>query len=154
MKKLSLSLWFNNNLEEAIEYYKNVFGDELEIVDEQKYTEVGKEHHGHEPGELLLIIFRLKNLEIELINGDDQFKFNQSASISVHCDDQEEIDKYWDGLTEGVSEREIMCGWLTDRYGVTWQIFPYNLNEIFATYPNAMKNMFEMKKFIIEDLKK
>lgn len=158
MKKneMAICLWFDDQAEEAVKFYTSVFKDS-EIGPTEKATKEGFEFHRKPEGSALAIEFRLNDMKFLALNGGPLFKFNESVSVMVFCDTQEEIDNYWSRLTEG--GEESMCGWLKDKYGVSWQIVPSVLNDYIAEgdlkklgrFNNAM---FKMRKLIIADLKR
>lgn len=111
-------LWFDNNAEEAINKYISLF-DNSKIISVTRY---GKEGPGPE-GSVMTVSFELNGLRFGAINGGPHFKFTEAISLVVHCKDQAEIDKYWNALLEG-GGKEQMCGWLKDKYGLSWQIVP------------------------------
>ena len=157
MKKndMAICLWFDNQAEEAAKFYTSVFKDS-EIGPIERATSEGSEFHRKEEGEVLAIEFRVNDMKFLGLNGGPLFKFNESVSVMVFCDTQEEIDFYWSRLTEG--GEESMCGWLKDKYGVSWQIVPSILNDYIAEgnleklgrFNNAL---YKMRKLIIKDLK-
>jgi predicted 3-demethylubiquinone-9 3-methyltransferase (glyoxalase superfamily) len=117
----------------------------------------GFEHHGKPEGSVLTVEFRLNDMHFVAVNGGPQFKFNEAASVVVHCQSQEEIDHYWSQLTDG--GEESMCGWLKDKYGLSWQITP-NLLPSLISHPDqaarkrVLAEMFTMKKLDIARLEK
>lgn len=146
-QKITPSLWFNQNAEEAIGFYISIFkNSSIKAV-----TRYGENEHGT-PGSVLGITFELEGQQFFAINADDHYKFTGAISFLIDCKDQQEIDFFWEKLADGGEEQQ--CGWLTDRFGVTWQVAPQSLNElIFSTDPvkakNAMEAMFKMKKLDI-----
>jgi predicted 3-demethylubiquinone-9 3-methyltransferase (glyoxalase superfamily) len=152
---MSICLWFDDQAEEAVNFYTSVFKNS-EIGPMERYTSEGYEFHKKPAGSVLAIEFRLNDMKFMALNGGPLFKFNESVSIMVFCDTQEEIDNYWSRLTEG--GEESMCGWLKDKYGVSWQIIPSIFNEYLAKGDVEKMNRFNkalytMRKLIIEDLK-
>ncbi len=114
-------LWFDNQAEEAALFYTSVFKDsKMEGI--TRYTKEGFEHHGQKEGTVLTVSFQINGQPFMAMNGGPVFKINEAISFQVFCDTQEEIDHYWAKLTEG--GQEIECGWLTDKFGVSWQIVP------------------------------
>jgi len=155
-QNITPNLWFNNNAKEAIDFYLSVFQD-AKILHTDYYTEVGEDITGHKKGDILTIEFELLGTRFIAINAGPEFKFNPSVSFSVECNTQEEIDYYWEKLSS-VPEAE-QCGWLQDKYGLSWQIVPKQLAEMLkdGTYEQR-KRVFEvympMKKVIMADLEK
>jgi predicted 3-demethylubiquinone-9 3-methyltransferase (glyoxalase superfamily) len=151
-QKMTICLWFDNEAEEAAEFYTSIF-ENAEIGKISRYGKAGFEIHRKPEGTALVVSFRLNELDFMALNGGPQFKFNESISIVVNCKTQNEIDHFWNKLTEGGQESQ--CGWLKDKYGVSWQIVP----EILATLMSnpekserVMKAFLPMKKFDIEKL--
>lgn len=154
--KITPNLWFNNQAEQAAEFYTSIFKDS-KIKNVSRYTEEGFEVHHKPAGSAMQVEFELNGQTFLALNGSPEFKFNESISFVVPCKDQEEIDYYWDKLSEGGDEKAQMCGWLKDKYGVSWQIIPESLSKIFADSTsekakNAQKSILKMKKIIISEL--
>ncbi len=150
------NLWFNNNAKEAVEFYASVFKD-AKILNTDYYTEVGEEITKHKEGDVLTIEFELLGTHFIAINAGPEFHFNPSVSFMVECSTQEEIDYYW-GKLSSVPEAE-QCGWLQDKYGLSWQITPKVLTEMLRNgTPEQRRRVTEafmpMKKIIIADLEK
>jgi predicted 3-demethylubiquinone-9 3-methyltransferase (glyoxalase superfamily) len=145
------NLWFDGNAKEAVEYYVSVFKDS-KILNTSYYP--GSSDEGladfqqNLAGKVLTIEFELNGLKFVAINAGPEFKFNESVSFSISCKNQEEIDYYWSKLS-AVPESE-QCGWCKDKYGLSWQIVPENMEELMSR-PNAFKNLMEMKKLVITD---
>ncbi len=117
MKPITPCLWFDNNAEEAVNFYASIF-ENSKIVSVSRYSEAGP----GEPGSVLTIVFEINGQEFMALNGGPQFKFSEAISFVIYCDTQAEIDDYWQKLTaEG---QEVQCGWLTDKFGLSWQIVP------------------------------
>jgi predicted 3-demethylubiquinone-9 3-methyltransferase (glyoxalase superfamily) len=145
------NLWFDTEAEEAAEFYVSVFPNSR-IVNVTHYTEAGP----REAGTVMTVEFELDGQRFIGINGGPQFKFDEAVSLEIECKDQEEIDYYWIRLTEGGEESQ--CGWLKDRYGLSWQVVPTGMEEIFADpdkgrAERAMKAMLEMGKIDIAALR-
>ena len=135
-------LWFNDNLEQALDFYKSIFKN-FEI---QSLQSMGEGEHKKVFG----ASFKINNQDFQAINAGPMYTFNPSISFFVSCDNQSEIDYYWEQfLAEG---QELMCGWITDKFGITWQIIPSTLGE-YIRYPEGMTAMRQMKKLDIETLK-
>jgi len=120
-------LWFDKNAEQAVEFYLSVFENSSK-GDVLYFTEEGQEQHGQPPGLVLTINFTINGMEITALNGGPQFRFNEAISLQIYCDTQEEIDYYWERLTADGGE-EGQCGWLKDKFGVSWQVAPGQMNE-------------------------
>jgi len=150
-------LWFDNQAEEAARFYASVFKDSSigRIV---RYGKEGHEIHGRAEGSVMTVEFEINGQGFTALNGGPVFKFNEAISFQVYCENQEEVDYYWESLSKGGDEKAQQCGWLKDRYGVSWQIIPRELIELISN-PNsensqrATKAMLQMKKLEIEKLK-
>jgi predicted 3-demethylubiquinone-9 3-methyltransferase (glyoxalase superfamily) len=139
-------LWFDSNAEEAVDFYLSVFKNSRKL-------EVFR-NNGAAPGPkggVLTIAFELDGARFTALNGGPTYKFNESVSFVVRCDTQEEIDYYWERLTEGGAE--IACGWLKDRFGLAWQITPARISELLRS-PKTMQAMMGMKKLVIAELER
>jgi predicted 3-demethylubiquinone-9 3-methyltransferase (glyoxalase superfamily) len=151
-------LWFDNQAEEAARFYCSVFPDS-KITTITHYPRAGHEIHGRPEGSVLTVEFELNGSPFTALNGGPMFKFNEAVSLQVYCDTQEEIDYYWDRLREGGDPKAEACGWLKDRYGLSWQIVPAMMNEL-LTDPDAEKRervmaaLLKMKKLDLAVLKK
>lgn len=146
------NLWFDGNAEDAAAFYCDVFPDSR-IVTVNRYTEAGP----GEPGTAMVVEWELNGQRFIGINGGPQFTFSEAVSFLVTCETQHEIDYYWDRLREGGGE-EGPCGWLKDRFGLSWQVAPEGMDEMFADpdqsrATRAMQAMFQMKKLDIAALK-
>lgn len=144
MPRITPNLWFDNNGEEAAAFYVSVFPNS-QITGMTRYGEAGP----GEPGTVMTVDFELDGQPFTIINGGPHFTFNESISLLVNCADQEEVDYYWAKLTDG--GEEVQCGWLKDRYGLSWQIVPVGMEEILedpdsARGQRAMAAMLQMKK--------
>lgn len=145
-------LWFDNQAEEAALFYTSIFKNSS-ITSISRYGKEGFEYHGQPEGSAMTVVFQINGQTYTALNGGPIFKFNEAISFQVFCDTQDEIDYYWDKLTEG--GEEIQCGWLKDKYGVSWQIVPGILASLMSNPEKAGKvtNAFmQMKKFEIEKL--
>jgi predicted 3-demethylubiquinone-9 3-methyltransferase (glyoxalase superfamily) len=161
MPTITPCLWFDNNLEEAAEFYTSVFpNSKIESLnrvtgDEPLARSADDEAGPGRPGGVLSGTFVLDGTRFMGINGGPMFKFTEAVSFMVHCKDQDEVDYYWDRLLDGGEEPQ--CGWLKDRFGVSWQITPDRLFELLndpnpARAAAATKAMLGMRKIIIADL--
>ncbi|HUA73192.1 MAG TPA: VOC family protein [Solirubrobacteraceae bacterium] len=144
-------LWFDTQAEEAANFYISVFPDSR-IVHVARYGENGP----REAGMVMTVQYELNGNPFLALNGGPQFQFDEAISFTVTCDDQAEIDHYWERLSEG--GRESQCGWLDDRFGVAWQIVPKGMGEIFAGADaegagRAMKAMLGMRKLDVQALR-
>ena len=151
MQKISTGLWFDDNAEEAVHFYLSVFKNG-KITATSYY---GPEGPGPE-GSVLTIQFEIEGREFEAINGGPHFSFTPAISLIVNCETQEEVDWYWEKLSEGGSKD--MCGWLTDKFGLSWQIVPTELGRLMQAedrekVSRMMKAMLRMHKLDIQALK-
>ena len=150
-QKIIPNLWFDTEAEEAANFYISVF-ENSRIVNVAHYTEVGP----GEPGTVMTVEFELDGQRFVGINGGPQFQFDEAVSFQISCETQDEVDYYWERLTEGGEESQ--CGWLKDRYGLSWQVVPTGMEEVFSDpdperAKRAMKAMLEMRKLDIEALR-
>ncbi len=140
-------LWFDSNAEEAADFYVSVFPNSRRLG--------GLRNSGEAPGPkggVLTVSFELDGLRFTALNGGPAYKFSQAVSFVVNCDTQEEIDHYWSRLTaDGGSE--IQCGWLTDKFGLTWQVVPRRIGDLLKD-SKAMQAMMKMKKLDIAELER
>ncbi len=155
MQKITPSLWFDNNCEEAINYYTSVFKNS-KVISIKRYPEgVTEGPMAGMGGKVLTGIFELNGQRFMALDGGPIFKFNESVSFSIECEDQAEVDYFWDKLS-AVPESE-QCGWVKDRFGLSWQIIPKRMGELLSD-PDAEKvsrvlqAMLQMKKIVIADL--
>jgi predicted 3-demethylubiquinone-9 3-methyltransferase (glyoxalase superfamily) len=149
-QKITTFLWFDNNAEEAANFYVSVFKNSR-ILETSYYTEVGP----GPKGSVMTISFELDGQHFTALNGGPQFKFTEAISLVVNCESQEEVDYYWNKLAADGGQ-EIDCGWVKDKYGLSWQITPVALMRLLtqsdpATVDRVMRAMMQMKKL---DLKK
>lgn len=153
MQKITPNLWFDTEAEEAANFYISIFKDS-EITEVTHYGEAGP----RPAGMVLTVTFKLFGQEFLALNGGPDFKFNEAISLSVSCNSQDEVDEYWERLTTDGGE-EGPCGWLKDKYGLSWQIIPTRLPELLqdpdsAKANRAMQAMLQMRKIVIADLEK
>jgi len=158
IQQISPCLWFDGNAEEAARFYVSVF-PKAKITGITHYPDVGQETHGRAPGSVMTVDFTLNGLPFMGLNGGPLFKFNEAISLVVNCDSQAEIDHYWEKLGAGGDPQAQQCGWLKDKYGLSWQIVPTALQEMYkagvsAKSERAMKAMLQMKKLDIAALQK
>ena len=147
-------LWFDKQGDEAANFYVSVFPDS-KIVAKTYYPKEGVEVHKQEEGSVLTVLFDINNQRFLALNAGPAFTFNEAVSFQILCETQEEIDYYWEKLTEGGSEGE--CGWLKDKFGVSWQVAPAMMEELLQdpeTRGPVMKAFMQMKKFDIATIKK
>jgi len=151
-QKITTFLWFDNNAEEAVNFYLTVFKNS-KIRGMTRYGEAGP----GPDGSVMTIDFALDGQEFTALNGGPTFKFTEAISLVVHCNTQEEIDYYWEKLSEG--GQKVDCGWVKDKFGLFWQVTPDLLLEFLQDQDRnktqrVMKAMMQMKKLDIEELKK
>lgn len=155
MQKLSHCLWFEGNAEEAVNLYTSIFKNS-KIGKTFRYDKESAKASGMPEGSVLTIEFQLENQEYLALNGGPMFKHTEAFSIIVNCKDQAEVDYYWEKLTADGGE-ESMCGWLKDKYGISWQITPTILTELIGgpdaeKSKRAMHAMLQMKKIDIQKI--
>lgn len=150
MHTITPFLWFDGMAEAAAEYYVSIFPNSR-ILQIMRHGEAGREQHGQAPGSVMTVAFELDGQHFTAINGGPQFKFSRAVSFVVHCKSQAEVDHYWDRLGAGGPAEAQQCGWLTDRYGLSWQIVPDRLIELLAgpATGRVMEAMMQMKKLDI-----
>lgn len=131
IQKITPNLWFDTQAEEAVNFYTSIFKNSRinRII---RYGKVRHETPGLTEGTVMTIDFELDGQEFVALNGGPYFKFNEAISFIVNCETQEEIDYYWNKLSEGGDEDAQACGWLKDKFGVSWQIVPYDLSEMLS----------------------
>jgi predicted 3-demethylubiquinone-9 3-methyltransferase (glyoxalase superfamily) len=155
LSKIAPCLWFDNKAEEAVNFYVSIFkNSKIGII--THYGEEGAEASGRPKGTVMTVTFQLDGQEFMALNGGPQFTFSPAISFLVNCETQEEVDELWEKLSEG-GEKE-QCGWLKDKYGVSWQIVPTVLGEMMQDKDaekseRVMKAMLQMKKIDIRTLK-
>lgn len=154
INQITPCLWFDSQAEEAAKFYTSIFPDS-KIDTVNHFGKEGYEIHGQKEGTVMTVTFKINGQPFTALNGGPLFKFNESVSFQVMCESQEEIDFYWNRLTEGGEESQ--CGWLKDKFGVSWQIIPKVLNELMKDQERAERvtaAFLKMKKFDIESLLK
>jgi predicted 3-demethylubiquinone-9 3-methyltransferase (glyoxalase superfamily) len=157
-QRITPFLWFDNQAEEAVSFYTSIFKNSR-IVSVARYGEAGAAASGRPQGTVMTIAFQLDGQEFVALNGGPHFHFTEAISLVVHCETQEEVDYYWQRLSDGGDEQAQQCGWLKDRYGLSWQIVPIALLTLVAGpdpagSQRAMQAMLQMKKIDIEGLQK
>lgn len=152
MQKITPCLWFeNNDAEDAFKFYSSIFKN-CKIVDEMYWGEAG----GEQKGKLLVATFELDGVQFQALNGGPHAAFNDAISLSIDCKDQEEVDHFWNGLTAH-GGKEVQCGWLKDKYGISWQVVPEILPRLLrdkdqAKADRVMQAMMKMVKIDIAAL--
>ena len=155
MQRITPCLWFDSNAEDAVDFYRSVFKN-FKMGRVLRYGEAGKEIHGKPAGSVMTIEFELNGQRFTALNGGPIFKFTEAVSFQVACESQEEVDYYWEKLSAGGEQGQ--CGWLRDKYGLSWQIVPTALAELLQQKDskkseNVMKALLQMKKLDIAGLK-
>ena len=158
VRRIAPCLWFDNQAEEAAKFYTSIFKNSR-IGRIARYGEVGHEIHGKKPGTVMTVEFELEGQPFTGLNGGPNFQFNEAISFQVMCETQEEVDYYWDKLSEGGAPKAQQCGWLKDKFGVSWQVVPEMVAELVAdpdaeNSQRAMQALFQMKKLDIAELKR
>jgi predicted 3-demethylubiquinone-9 3-methyltransferase (glyoxalase superfamily) len=157
IQKITPNLWFDNQAEEAAKFYTSIFKNSG-IGKTSRYGTEGQEIHGQPAGSVMTIQFQLEGQQFLALNGGPIFKFNEATSFIVNCDTQEEVDYYWHKLSEGGDPKAQVCGWLKDKFGLSWQIVPVIMAELMSN-PDpkkagaVMKALMQMKKLDIAALK-
>ncbi|SEL95300.1 Glyoxalase superfamily enzyme, possibly 3-demethylubiquinone-9 3-methyltransferase [Stigmatella aurantiaca] len=158
VRSIAPCLWFDGQAEEAASFYTSIFkNSKIEKV--QRYSQAGQEVHGRPPGSVMTVVFELNGQKFTALNGGPAFKFSEAISFEVHCETQEEADAYWEKLSAGGDPKSQQCGWLKDKYGVSWQIIPAGMDELFDDHTSpqtqrAMRAMLQMKKLDLAALKR
>ena len=157
-QKISSCLWFDSQGEEAARYYVSIFKN-ASLGHIARYGKEGFEIHGRPEGSVMTVEFTLEGMDFMALNGGPHFKFNEAVSFVINCETQEEIDYYWNKLKEGGDEKALQCGWLKDKFGLSWQVVPVQMNEWMKDPDSSkteplIKEMFQMKKLDLEKLKR
>lgn len=154
MQKITPFLWYDDKAEEAVNFYVSIFKNS-KIGGIARYDEAGAQAAGRPKGSVMTIEFQLDGQDFVALNGGPHFKFTEAISFVVNCETQEEVDEFWEKLSEG--GKEVQCGWLQDKYGLSWQIVPTVLSEMLkdkdpAKAKRVMEAMLQMKKIDIKAL--
>jgi predicted 3-demethylubiquinone-9 3-methyltransferase (glyoxalase superfamily) len=157
IQKITPCLWFDDHAEEAVKTYTSIFKDSR-MGRVTRYEEESAKASGRPAGTVMTVEFQLEGQEFVALNGGPIFTFNEAISFQVSCKTQEEVDHYWDALSDGGDREAQQCGWLKDKYGVSWQIVPTALVEMLqdpdpGKRSRVMKAMLQMKKIDIQALK-
>jgi len=156
VQKITPNLWFDTQAEQAAEFYTSVFPDG-QMGRVSRYSEVGFDVHHMPAGTVMTAEFSIGGMDFVALNGGPVFTFNEAISFIVDCADQDEVDHYWDRLGEGGDPAAQQCGWLKDKFGVSWQIVPSRLGELMtdpdpAVGQRVMAAFLPMKKLVIAEL--
>jgi predicted 3-demethylubiquinone-9 3-methyltransferase (glyoxalase superfamily) len=157
-QRIAPCLWFDNQAEEAASFYVSVFKNS-KIVSVARYGKAGHETHGRPAGSVMTVGFELDGQAFTALNGGPAFRFNEAVSLQINCNNQEEVDYYWDKLSKGGDPKAQQCGWLKDKYGLSWQIVPAVLPEMLKDHESpkaqrAMEALLRMKKIDIRELER
>ncbi|HSA72686.1 MAG TPA: VOC family protein [Nitrososphaeraceae archaeon] len=158
MLKISPCLWFDNNAEEAVQFYVSIFKNS-KVSNVTRYGKEGYEIHKKKEGTVMTIDFEIEGQKFLALNGGPIFRFNEAISFQIYCETQDEVDYYWDKLTEGGDKNAQVCGWLKDKFGVSWQVVPNVLVRMLQDKDakkteNVMRVMLQMQKLDINVLTK
>ena len=158
LQKITPCLWFDGQAEQAAKFYVSIF-DNSELGAVSRYGKEGFDVHGRPEGSAMTVTFRLDGQDFIALNGGPLFKFTEAVSFIVHCGSQAEIDRYWERLGEGGDPNAQQCGWLKDKYGLSWQIVPAALSEMMADpdgrkSDRVMKALLPMKKLDLAALRR
>ena len=156
MQKITPFLWFDNQAEEAVKFYVSIFKNS-KVKDVARYGDAGAKISGRAKGSVMTVTFELEGQEFIALNGGPIFKFTEAISLTINCKTQEEVDHFWGKLTAGGGQ-ESQCGWLKDKYGLSWQVVPVVLNEMMTDKDaqrseRVMQAMLGMRKLDIKTLR-
>jgi len=155
-QRITPCLWFDTEAEEAAKFYCSVFKDS-KLGKISRYTEAGREVHGKPAGSVMVVEFEIEGQTFTALNGGPNFKFNEAISVHVRCETQADVDYFWSKLTQGGEEGP--CGWLKDKYGVSWQVVPASIPNM-MTDPDSRKServmnaFLKMKKLDIDEIER
>ena len=156
IERFTPNLWFDTEGEDAAKFYTSIFKNSS-IDKVSYYPKVGQEIHGNKPGSVMTVEFNLDGQKFLALNGGPHFKFNEAISFIVNCENQKEVDYYWEKLGAGGDPNAQQCGWLKDKFGLSWQVVPTALNELMTDsdqekVEHAFEAMLRMKKLDIHEL--
>jgi len=157
-QRITPFLWFDKQAEEAVNFYVSIF-ENARVLDTTRYSKDASKASGQPEGSAMTVAFQLDGQDFTALNGGPHFKFNEAVSLVVNCRTQAEVDHYWNRLSAGGDPNAQQCGWLKDKYGVSWQIVPTELPKL-LTDPDpgkaerVMKAMLQMKKIDVDALKR
>lgn len=155
-RRIAPCLWFDSEAEEAANFYVSIFPDSR-ITQIARYGEAGFEHHHKPPGSVMTVAFELDGQPLTALNGGPVFRFNEAISLQVSCDSQAQIDHFWQRLGEGGDPRAQQCGWLKDRFGLSWQVVPSILPALLADNSRGqrvMQAVLAMKKIDLDAVRR
>jgi predicted 3-demethylubiquinone-9 3-methyltransferase (glyoxalase superfamily) len=157
-QRLTPCLWFDKEAEEAANFYVGIF-ENSRITAVTRYPSAGQEIHGQQEGSVMTVAYELDGHTFTALNGGPHFKFNEAVSFQVNCESQEEIDYYWEKLGAGGDPNAQQCGWLKDRFGLSWQVVPRGMEEMMKDSGSpgaqrAMSAMLKMKKIDMREIQR
>ena len=157
-QRISPCLWFDDQAEEAARFYTGIFRNSR-VVAVTRYGSAGFEIHGRPAGSVMTVVFELDGQSFTALNGGPAFTFTEAISLQVHCATQEEVDYYWEKLSAGGDPKAQQCGWLKDRFGLSWQVVPNGMEEMLADPESAgaqraMNALLRMKKLDVAELRR
>lgn len=151
-QRITAFLWFNTEAEDAAKFYTSVFSNSR-IGSILRYDKAAAQASGQPEGSAMTVSFQLDGQDFTALNGGPHFKFNEAISLVINCESQAEVDHYWNRLAEGGDPAGQQCGWLKDKFGVSWQVVPTELPQLIK-HPKAMQAMLQMKKIDLDILRK
>ena len=153
-QRIAPCLWFNHQAEEAATFYVSIFKNSR-IVGVSRYPEAGQEVHKRQPGSVMTVAFELDGQPFTALNGGPEFTFSEAISLQVLCDTQQEVDHFWNKLSQGGDPKAQQCGWLKDKYGLSWQVVPRKMPDLSTPRGKKMMEAFlKMKKIDIAALER
>jgi predicted 3-demethylubiquinone-9 3-methyltransferase (glyoxalase superfamily) len=157
IQKITPFLWFDSQAEEAVGFYTSVFRNSR-VVNVTRYEEAGAQASGRPAGTVMTVAFQLEGQDFVALNGGPRFRFTEAVSFVVNCASQDEVDYYWEKLSEGGDEKAKQCGWLKDRYGLSWQVVPAELVELLNVpdperLRRVMSALLQMEKIDVDVLR-
>ena len=154
LQRIAIGLWFDSEAEEAANFYCGIFKNSR-ITNISRYGKAGFEVHHRPAGSVMVVAFELDGQKFTALNGGPLFKFNEAVSFQVQCEDQAEIDYYWEKLTAGGDPKAQQCGWLKDKFGVSWQVIPRQMPDLSSPSGQKMMTAFmKMKKIDLAALER
>ena len=151
-QRITPFLWFNTEAEDAAKFYTSIFSNSR-IGSILRYDKAAAQASGQPEGSAMTVPFQLDGQDFTALNGGPHFKFNEAISLVINCESQDEVDHYWNRLAEGGDPAAQQCGWLKDKFGVSWQVVPTELPQLIK-HPKAMQAMLQMKKIDLDVLRK
>jgi predicted 3-demethylubiquinone-9 3-methyltransferase (glyoxalase superfamily) len=158
IQSISPCLWFDDQAEEAAKFYTGIFPNSR-ITNISRYGEAGHEIHGRKAGSVMAVAFELDGRSFSALNGGPQFKFSEAISFQINCKTQADVDFFWTRLSEGGDPKAQQCGWLKDKFGLSWQVVPVRLYELLSDPDRqrsgrATQAMLQMKKLDVAALER